>query len=320
MSNAAVPAAQADEAAAPNLRRGRAVMRKAFKIALGAAFATVIVPVLAYLLMTPGDEEPMAETLRDFGFVRVRLPSNLMNVGSLYYVDSGLKDFKTTCHADAADLGEDVMSSRSWDIEKTLERKGQLDTAVSIDFGSVIKGAFDNDYVHTVHFSLTEITVEELSLDRSSLIYTKLMTEPACNNVALQFVDDAPRGYVCQVQKTLKATAEIKLDRGVQDKLQASANVADVTGKIKEAIETQANVKVVERDGRLFTGAALTYGVSMNPTCLAPLTSHFRRILPQSRFDRLVNFVEFDIVEPLLPVHVDQLQTAQKSVTVAKGN
>jgi hypothetical protein len=37
-------------------------------------------------------------------------------------------------------------------------------------------------------------------------------------------------------------------DRDVQDKLQASARVADVTGKIKEAIETQTNVNVVERD------------------------------------------------------------------------
>ncbi len=101
-------------------------MRKAFKFALAAALVTIIVPALAYRLMTPADEDPMAETLRDFGFVRVRLPSNLMNVGSLYYVDSGLKDFKTTCHARAAEFGEDVIASRSWDIEKTLQRKGRV--------------------------------------------------------------------------------------------------------------------------------------------------------------------------------------------------
>jgi hypothetical protein len=293
-------------------------MRKAFKFALAAVLLTVIVPASAYRLMTPADEDPMAETLRDFGFVRVRLPSNLMNVGSLYYVDSGLKDFKTTCHARAAELGEDVIASRSWDIEKTLQRKGQLDTTVSIDFGSVVKGAYDNDYTHTVRFSLTHVTVEELPLDRSSLIYTKMMTDPACNSVALQFVDDAPRGYVCQVQKTLRATAEIKLDREVQDKLQASAQ-ADVNSKIKEAIETQTNVSVVERDGRFFTGTALTYGVSMNPTCLAPLTSRFSRTLPQSRLDRFLNFLKFDIVEPLWPSHADEPHMAEKSDTVAKA-
>jgi hypothetical protein len=293
-------------------------MRKAFKFALAAALATVIVPAATYRLMTPADEDPMAETLRDFGFVRVRLPSNLMNVGSLYYVDSGLKDFKTTCHARAAEFGEDVIASRSWDIEKTLQRKGQLDTAVSIDFGSIVTGAYANDYTHTVRFSLTQVTVEELPLDRSSLVYTKLMNDPACNNVALQFVDDAPRGYVCQVQKTLRATAEIKLDRDVQDKLQASAKVTDVAGKIKEAIETQTNVSIVERDGRFFTGTALTYGVSMNPTCLAPLTSRFSRTLPQSRLDRFLNFLKFEIVEPLWPSHADEPRTAQKSETVAK--
>ena len=92
----------------------------------------------------------------------------------------------------------------------------------------------------------------------------------------MQFIDEAPRGYVCQVQKTLRATAEIKLDRDVQDRLEANAKVTDVTGKIKEAIETQTNVSVVERDGRFFTGTALTYGVSMTPTCLAPPTSLFR--------------------------------------------
>jgi hypothetical protein len=40
---------------------------------------------------------------------------------------------------------------------------------------SAAKGAYDNEYVHTVHFS-TQVMVEELPLDRSSLIYTKLMT------------------------------------------------------------------------------------------------------------------------------------------------
>ena len=106
-------------------------MRKAFKFALGAALATMIVPVLAYPLMTPGDEDPMAETLHDFGFVRVRLPSNLMNVGSLYYVDSGLKDFKTTCHARAAELGEDVIESRKLGYREDLGAQRTVGSYIS---------------------------------------------------------------------------------------------------------------------------------------------------------------------------------------------
>jgi hypothetical protein len=285
-------------------------MRRAVQFALAAAIATIVVPAAAYRLMAQDDNDPMAETLRGFGFVRVPLPSNLMNVGSLYYVDAGMRDFKTTCHA-KAELGDDVIVSRSWDIEENLQRNGLLATNVMVDFGSLVKGALDANYVHKVHFSLTDVVVEELPLDRSSLIYRKLMDEPACNDVALQFVDDAPRGYVCQVQKTLKATAEFKLDRDVQNKLEASAKVSDITDKIKQAI--QSDVNVVERDGRLFTGSALTYGVSMNPTCLAPLRGHFQRILPRNRFDRLVNFVKFDILEPLWPADPRQPQLAQHS-------
>ena len=291
-------------------------MRRAVQFALAAAIATIVVPAAAYRLMAQDDNDPMAETLRGFGFVRIPLPSNLMNVGSLYYVDAGLRDFKTTCHVGKAELGDDVIVSRSENIEENLQRNGLFATNVTVDFGSLVKGTLDANFVHKVHFSLTDVVVEELPLDRSSLIYRKLMEEPACNDVALQFVDDAPRGYVCQVQKTLKATAEFKLDSDVQNKLEANAKVTDITDKIKQAIETQSDVNVVERDGRLFTGSALTYGVSMNPTCLAPLRGHFQRTLPRNRFDRLVNFVKFDILEPLWAA--DQPQLAQRSQVADK--
>jgi hypothetical protein len=291
-------------------------MRRAVQFALAAAIATIVVPAAAYRLMAQDDNDPMAETLRGYGFVRIPLPSNLMNVGSLYYVDAGLRDFKTTCHVGKAELGDDVIVSRSENIEENLQRNGLFATNVTVDFGSLVKGTLDANFVHKVHFSLTDVVVEELPLDRSSLIYRKLMEEPACNDVALQFVDDAPRGYVCQVQKTLKATAEFKLDSDVQNKLEANAKVTDITDKIKQAIETQSDVNVVERDGRLFTGSALTYGVSMNPTCLAPLRGHFQRTLPRNRFDRLVNFVKFDILEPLWAA--DQPQLAQRSQVADK--
>ena len=291
-------------------------MRKAFKIVLAAALGTVVVPALAYSLMTPSDQDPMGETLREIGFVRVPLPSNLMNVGSLYYVDSHLKDFKTTCHARPADLGDDVIVSRSGDIERILERKGALTTDVAVDFGSLFGGKFGDNYIHSVHLTLTNVVVEELPLDRGEDISVNLMKEPRCGTVALRFINEALRGYVCQVQKTLKATAEIKLDRDVRNELETNARVTDVTGKIKEAIETQTNMSVVEHDGRFFTGTALTYGVSMSPTCLSSGTALFQRILPQNRFDRLVNFVKFDMLEPLWPVHTAEAKTAEGKVAM----
>jgi hypothetical protein len=49
----------------------------------------------------------------------------------------------------------------------------------------------------------------------------------------------------------------------------------------------------------------------MNPTCLSPSTGRFRRTLPRTAFDRIVNFVLFRIVEPLFPA--EPAQVAQNS-------
>jgi hypothetical protein len=61
---------------------------------------------------------------------------------------------------------------------------------------------------------------------------------------------------------------------------------------------TIARYELAHTPARLSDGA--------NESGLAPLTSRFRRILPQSRLDRFVNFVKFDIVEPFWPAHADQ--------------
>jgi hypothetical protein len=109
-------------------------------------------------------------------------------------------------------------------------------------------------------------------------------------------------GYVCQGQKMLQATAEFKLDLAAEGQIKAGTKITeDLKGIVKAAIETQAEQSVVEKEGRLFSGTALKYGVSMNPLCLAPPDGRFRRVLPKTVFSRLANFVLFQMVEPVWP-------------------
>src|SRR5260370_339413 len=77
-------------------------MRTMTMLALAATVTTTAVPAAAYYLTRPS-EDPLGGTLREYGFVPIRPPSNLMNVGSLYYVDSRVKDFKAICNAEQAD-------------------------------------------------------------------------------------------------------------------------------------------------------------------------------------------------------------------------
>jgi hypothetical protein len=87
---------------------------------------------------------------------------------------------------------------------------------------------------------------------------------------------------------------------------------------VKLAVEAQGNQSVVERDGRILSGAALKYGVSMNPTCLAPLDARFERVLPRSTFGRVYNFVLFNVVERVFPA--PESEEAKVERTAARHN
>ena len=292
-------------------------MRTMTKIALAATVATVAVPLVLHYWNMPG-EDPLGDTLRAYGFVPINPPSNLMEVGSLYYVDPEVREFKAICHADKADLDGVVVSSRSWEMQENLERNGRFNTGVKIDLGWVVSGSDDKDYVVKVRASLNDVMIEEIPLGSNLQIYTKLMSKPQCNEVAMQYLHGG--GYVCQGQKILQATAEYKLDRDTQDKLAANAKASsdEIKSLVKQAVETQSDQSVVDKGGRLFAGAALKYGVSMNPFCLAPLEGRFQRVLPRTAFDRAKNFLLFNVVEPILPSKPETVRLAAQQTRTAE--
>ncbi|MCA6108693.1 hypothetical protein [Bradyrhizobium cenepequi] len=285
-------------------------MRTMTMIALAAVLATVAVPSTAYYLTRPS-EDPLGDTLRRYSFVPINPPSNLMEVGSLYYVDAEVKEFKAICHADKADLEGAVVSSPSWEMQESLERNGRFNTGVKIDLGWMLNGSAERNYVVKVHASLNDVLLEEIPLGPNWLIFTKLMEKPQCSQVAMQYLHAG--GYVCQGQKILQATAEFKLDRDAHDRLAANAKTSpdEIKTIMKLAVESQSDQSVVDREGRLFAGAALKYGVSMNPICLAPPDGRFRRVLPRTALGRVTNFVLFNVVEPMLPSRSERVEVAQ---------
>ena len=275
-----------------------------------AAIATTAVPSTAYYLSMPSDD-PHSDTLRGYGFIPINPPSTLISVGSLYYVDSKVRSFTAICHAEKSDLDIFTKTSPSWEMQQSLARSGRLATGVDIDLGWLIKTGVDKNYVVKVQSSLTDVLLEEMPLGPSRLIFAKLMEQSQCNQVAMQYIHAG--GYVCQGQKILRATAEYKLDRDAQSKLAAKATAAP--GEIKEivklAVESQAEQTVIDKEGRLFAGKALNYGVSMNPLCLAPTNARFERVLPRTALGRFTNFVLFNVIEPMLPERRDGSKAAQ---------
>jgi hypothetical protein len=211
-------------------------------LALAATVTTTAVPAAAYYWTTSHSDDPLGDTLRNYGFVPINPPSNLMNVGSLYYVDSKVKDFKAICNAEKDDLKDSVVSSRSWEMQENLERNGRFATGVKVDVGWLLNGGVDKNYVMKVHSSLTDIILDEIPLGSNWVIFAKLMEKPQCSQVAMRYIHAG--GYVCQGQKILQATAEFKLDRDAQSKLAANAKA---TG---DAIKDIVKLAVAERPDR----------------------------------------------------------------------
>jgi hypothetical protein len=283
-------------------------MRRVTMVA--AALGLTAAPAAVYYLERPAND-PLAEELRGYGYFPIKPPSTLMDVGSLYYVSADVHEFSTICRVADAGLKPEVVESPSWHIEEDLKQNGNLTTNVTVNLQSLLKGKFGDSYARTVHFSLTDVRLDEIPLDTNRMVFRKLMENPDCREVAKQLVESG--AYVCQGQKILRATAEFTLDRDSETKLESEANVTpnQINDAVKAAVTTQSGESVVEKGGRLFAGTALNYGVAFYPTCLAPGTARFRRVLPRTWFGRAVNLVLFRVVEPLWPMKQEQVAVAQ---------
>ncbi len=277
---------------------------------LALAAIVVAIPLAAHSVQAPSRDQ-LGDTLREFGFIPKNPPTTLMTVGSLYYVDSEAKHFVPICIADEDDVKESLRSSPSVELQQSLERKGQLATGISIDVGWLLKGSANNNYVVKVNYSLTDVRVEEIPLGANWQIFGKLMDQPQCSKMAMQYIHAG--GYVCQVTSILRATAEFKLDRDAQSKLETSLNatVNDVKDIMKRAVESQGNQDVVDKEGRLLAGKALQYGAALTPLCLAPTNSRFSRVVPSTAMGRFWNYVLFNILEPILPARTDRSDVEQ---------
>ena len=86
----------------------------------------------------------------------------------------------------------------------------------------------------------------------------------------------------------------------------------------KSEATTKRDRSLVEREGLPFADAVLTYGVQMNPTCLAPRTARFPRTLPRTALGRAFNYVLYHIVEPLLLAPQDEVNVAANAGAQAK--
>jgi hypothetical protein len=277
-------------------------MRTLYIVAGALALIAIVVPAVWYFTARPGEDQ-LNDNLRSLGYLPITPPSNLLSLGSLYYVDSNVKFFKTICSVKKEDLKDAVVESPSTSTLADELHAGNYSIGVKLDSGTVGSGHGDigDKYVTKVHYSLSDVHLYEIALGTNHKIYSQLMAQEDCNDAVVEYLNAG--GYVCQGQQILEATVEydLRLEGARTVGAGGQTNPTAVAKAIKVATHADTNAQVDEQSGRLVTGSALKYGIAMNPTCLTPLTGHFQRVLPRNGFDRFINFVKFRLIEPILP-------------------
>lgn len=277
-------------------------MRTPYIVGAALALVAIVAPAAWYFTARP-NEDQLNNDLRSLGYLPITPPSNLLNLGSLYYVNSDVKFFKTICSVKNDDLKDAVVESPSTSTLADELHAGQYSIGVKLDSGTAGSGHGDvgDKYVTKIYYSLSDVHLYEIALGTNHRIYSQLMAQEDCNDAVVEYLNAG--GYVCQGQQILEATVEYDLRLEDARTVGAGGEIGPtaVAKAIKVATHTNSNAQVDEQSGRLVTGSALKYGIAMNPTCLTPLTGHFQRVLPRNGFDQFINFIKFRLVEPILP-------------------
>lgn len=71
-------------------------IRTLYIVAAALALIAIVVPAVWYFTARPSEDQ-LNDDLRSLGYLPITPPSNLLSLGSLYYVDSDVRFFKTIC-------------------------------------------------------------------------------------------------------------------------------------------------------------------------------------------------------------------------------
>ena len=143
---------------------------------------------------------------RVWAFGPINPPSNLINLGSLYYVDSEAESFRTICPADPADVAGAIARSHGTRMVADELYSGSYNAGLKLNNISDYSAAadFKNKYLNRVRYSLSDAQLYEIALGANYRIFEKIMAREECSH-AVADVFRTSR-HVCQGQTVLEAS------------------------------------------------------------------------------------------------------------------
>ncbi|HET7717578.1 MAG TPA: hypothetical protein VFK86_18295 [Bauldia sp.] len=213
--------------------------------------------------------------IQEAGFYPLSPPSNLVMPGSIYQVSKDGRFYTTICRANAADVLSATQESKTQDVVASSLQGGTFD--LDAKAAEAVNARLNGNLVRAVQFTLRDVAVIEIPVDRNEEIFVKLTSQKPCHDAVRRLLE---RGdLVCQGQSVLRATVEYRLVTAG-----SAEAVAELIGTaIKSALEGALKTSLVYDDGRLVSGVNLHYGVKVNPICVTLPTDEMPRTLPPVR-------------------------------------
>lgn len=245
-------------------------------VAIMAAAAMVAVPVAVLasraVLAERGD---LNSTIREAGFQPIAPPSKLVMPGSIYQVSKDGRFYTTICKADEADVVPVIQASETQEVAARLVEGGafNLDARAAGEINARLNGKL----VRAVQYTLRDVSVLEIPLDRNEEVFVKLTGRESCKEAVRKLLEWGE--LVCQGQAVLRATVEYRLVAAGS----AEAVAEQLGTTIKSALEGAIKTSVSYHNGRLVSGIDLHYGVRVNPICVTLPTDKAPRHLPPTR-------------------------------------
>lgn len=243
-------------------------------------------------------QDDLDVALREINFLRLKPASTFHTVGALYFMGWwDLSNVMVICSPPKEILAKYVHHSKSAAMGGTRTLQGTYTSHIKAKAGQPIngKGSLDDKSFITARYELADVNIDEIELGQSGEVYTQLMQTPSCNDAVTKYLTS---GYICQDLQLLNTSVLFKRD----SETDTGANLDSNTEKALGAeIEAELGVRVTGSEGRSTSGEGLQWGIQMTPLCMTPEHARFNRTLPRNTFDKVVNFIKFNILEPMLP-------------------
>lgn len=274
-------------------------MRKLFIVIL---FVSIPLSALLYVLFRSNSQadDELGIALGDNSFLPIKPPSKLHTVGAIYYIEPGQTRITRLCSPHNEISLNAVQDSPGPVISGVLTLQGTYGSKMEAKTGQLIGGrsSVDDQRVTKLNFKLTNVRIRQIDVDSGKKVLDKLMNSPNCSDTVIKYWHLG--GYICQDTQLLIATAIFDSDS--ESNTVASLDL-DTQKSLASEIEAKTGVRLTDTEGRSTstTGEGLQWGMQIPPLCITPPWARFPRTFPRTSLDRVLNFIRFNIVEPIFP-------------------